>query len=1138
MAIKYPAQIDVIPKVQDGLTPITGTVYNRLRDSTIAVEQELGAKPSGVYGTVRTRLDYLEGLLNQLHSSTHNALLGIQGGSAYDGYYHLTQAEHTWLVDGYITSYWQPIYGGTGLTSYVLGDLLYASAPNTLSNLPAGAVGDLLTISGGVPAWIAPSATFPSHNNLSGLQGGSVADGYYHLTNSEQVWLTDGYDDGYWNIDKGGTSITTYTKGDILYSSNNNILSKLPIGGDGYVLSILSGLPSWTDNKDISGGFSNVIYVDKNGNDATAERGNIARPCSTIAQAISLAQAGDVIFVGPGTFTGSITFPEIASLSIIGSGIKSTFIVGDTTTALTINPSTTIITNCTLANFSIESSTGSNTAISIDGTGVTPTGIFSGIVGLSYNSLYIENVFAGVVGSTEITSIKCVGRVKISNSTFNDLQLEEVNYVEFNNSNTSYGFMFEWDSTATLPSGLTYGRFIGNYSKLDGSPILFNKVTNSTLESCMLSDTTISPTQVGRWGGSFFATSCNLSTVNVTKTTVGVSASFSNSSLAGLIVTNSFDANLFTVNATHCNIPYGMVVPNANCAVNMSSSGSTGQYSYATGDIIYASAPDTLSKLTVGTQGQVLSVGAADSLYWNTPLVGYTDGYGTALGIRTGATGTTDSTLIGSAAGGGGFGGNYRTALGDGALYYPSGTYNTAVGVNALYGNVTTHTAGFNTAIGHKAGWSVTSGNYNTFVGEEAGPNVSTGTANVMIGDFAGQGVTTSSNNICIGEFCAKTANPADSIFIGIFAGRDSSSTYSLYMGNSSGYNPDGTYNIGIGHNALYGDAGTTTANSNIAIGYQSGYSVSSAANNIILGTSAGYSMTTTAGSVVIGQEACYFPVGDYNIALGYKALYGNTTTKTAYNNVALGKECLYKARSAYNNIGLGTSAGYNITTGIENIAIGNGSSASVATGTYNIHIGYQADGYEADPNYSIAIGYQTKAGSGTDGYTDCIALGREAKAYGGDGAIQIGRGINNRVANYTLHVGGAAEEFMDGPVYTAYIGGSWLTMSDERLKKDILPLNENEGLKFIESLNPVSYKLKNPSNELTERRQFGLIAQQVKQSMLDSGITDELGLCDNTDSRMWALSYDKFVSPLIKAVQELSDQVKSLQKQIDELKK
>ena len=46
-------------------------------------------------------------------------------------------------------------------------------------------------------------------------------------------------------IGSGGTNITTYTSGDILYASAANVLSKLAKGSDGQVLKLASGLPTW-----------------------------------------------------------------------------------------------------------------------------------------------------------------------------------------------------------------------------------------------------------------------------------------------------------------------------------------------------------------------------------------------------------------------------------------------------------------------------------------------------------------------------------------------------------------------------------------------------------------------------------------------------------------------------------------------------------------------------------------------------------------------------------------------------------------------------------------------------------------------------------------------------------------------------
>lgn len=99
--------------------------------------------------------------------------------------------------------------GGTGITSYATGDLIYADSPLTLSKLSDVAVGNAL-ISGGVgtaPAW-----------GKIGL--GTHVDGTLPAAN-------------------GGTGVTTYTTGDLLYASGASTLSKLADVATGSVL--LSG---------------------------------------------------------------------------------------------------------------------------------------------------------------------------------------------------------------------------------------------------------------------------------------------------------------------------------------------------------------------------------------------------------------------------------------------------------------------------------------------------------------------------------------------------------------------------------------------------------------------------------------------------------------------------------------------------------------------------------------------------------------------------------------------------------------------------------------------------------------------------------------------------------------------------------
>lgn len=63
---QYPAQLDDVislPTALDNITGVNGTTVNRLRDAILAIEFELGVKPSGIYSTVKNRLDTLENII-------------------------------------------------------------------------------------------------------------------------------------------------------------------------------------------------------------------------------------------------------------------------------------------------------------------------------------------------------------------------------------------------------------------------------------------------------------------------------------------------------------------------------------------------------------------------------------------------------------------------------------------------------------------------------------------------------------------------------------------------------------------------------------------------------------------------------------------------------------------------------------------------------------------------------------------------------------------------------------------------------------------------------------------------------------------------------------------------------------------
>ena len=178
--------------------------------------------------------------------------------------------------------------GGTGFSTYAAGDIVYASALNTLSKLTAGTNGYVLTLAAGLPTWAASTGGVTSFSaGTTGLTPSGVTTGAITLagtlavanggtgvtsstgtvavvlsnspvlvtpdlgtpsaallTNATGLPLTTGVT-GTLPAANGGTAQSTYATGDTLYASALNTLSKLTIGSTGQVLTVAGGVPTW-----------------------------------------------------------------------------------------------------------------------------------------------------------------------------------------------------------------------------------------------------------------------------------------------------------------------------------------------------------------------------------------------------------------------------------------------------------------------------------------------------------------------------------------------------------------------------------------------------------------------------------------------------------------------------------------------------------------------------------------------------------------------------------------------------------------------------------------------------------------------------------------------------------------------------
>jgi hypothetical protein len=273
------------------------------------------------------------------------------------------------------------------------------------------------------------------------------------------------------------------------------------------------------------------------------------------------------------------------------------------------------------------------------------------------------------------------------------------------------------------------------------------------------------------------------------------------------------------------------------------------------------------------------------------------------------------------------------------------------------------------------------------------------------------------------------------------------------------------------------------------------------------------------ASNTAVGYKAMMCPIGlgtsnnnpIQSVAIGYEAL---TAVSTGDNNVAVGFQAMSgSALAGNNNVAVGMQAGKVLQGAAHsNTFIGAQSGLVATTAVENTVIGFNCELYDATATNQIIIGNNL---TGTDL----------------DNSVYIGNDSSHIQNDFNADA-------------------TWTHSSDVRQKKEIK--NEILGLDFINTIRPVTYKHKSPSEFPKEWAAYnsddkepmggdkvihGLIAQEVKESLDEQGIDTFGGWSEDHEGRQ-RVSFDAFVTPLIKSVQELTEMVKAQQKEIEELKK
>lgn len=332
--------------------------------------------------------------------------------------------------------------GGTAQSTWTSGDLLYASASNTLSKLPVGTSGQILTVVGGVPTWSTNTGTgtVTSIDVSGGTTGLTTSGG--PVTSSGTITLS-----GTLGVPNGGTGATTLTG--IVKGNGTSAFSAAVAGTDYIAPGGALGTPS-------SGTLTNCTSLPL----STGVTGTLA---------VANGGSGQTTYTDGQLLIGNSTGNTLTKATITaGSGISVTNGSGSITIASTATGTGTIVD--TAANQALVNPTAANTVYVESDTGRAKIGDGS----TAYSSLAyvdgLEGVNASAFGSALTPSSGTI-TVDISDlSTVKDIQPSANDTINITNSPASKTTLFEFIMTNGGGKTLTW-QLDGNAATvtLDGS---------------------------------------------------------------------------------------------------------------------------------------------------------------------------------------------------------------------------------------------------------------------------------------------------------------------------------------------------------------------------------------------------------------------------------------------------------------------------------------------------------------------------------------------------------------------------------------------------------------------------------------------------------------------------------------------
>ena len=448
--------------------------------------------------------------------------------------------------------------GGTNITSYSTGDTLYASNTSTLSKLSIGSTNTLFFSNGSNPSYT--TSSFPtgsitkgdilcatSTNNVSTLSDVAIGNvllsgGISNVPSYGKVGLTT-HISGILNVSNGGTNITTYTIGDILYASGPTTLSKLADVATGNVL-ISGGVgsaPSY-GKVGLTTHISGILDVSNGGiNINTYTIGDIlyASGATTLSKLADVATGNVIISGGVGVApsygkVGLTTHVSGTLLSANGGTDNNTYTIGD---ILYASGATTLSKLADVATGNV---------LITGGVGVAPS---YGKVDLTSHISGILPVANGGTGQSTYTD----GQLLIGNTIGNTLTKTSLigtsNQVIVTPGNGSITLSTPQDiatSSTPLFTGLTLTNTSGNCN------FAMNATTNAT-DNCVLTFTAKANVIINLIADSDNVTETDNPRINLTQDNGATTSYISLESAAGTTMSGS-SANALLINNSLANI--------------------------------------------------------------------------------------------------------------------------------------------------------------------------------------------------------------------------------------------------------------------------------------------------------------------------------------------------------------------------------------------------------------------------------------------------------------------------------------------------------------------------------------------------------------------------------------------------------